>query len=548
MKRAAGLYDNLLKRSLLVYQSQLWRTSPDRELNGAVKEKGENNIDGFGTEADVFFGNITNKAQLLGIWFVLVDASRVENDDGSVPSEAEVQNRGIRPWAESISAMQVIDWHVEVEDPIRRGQLNYVVIKDEITRGKEQFYSGTKTVRYRVFTTGTFEVWHLSAGTTEGGSTTANVDAKPELFSSGSHGFGEVPLVPFYDQFIEPMVGETLMDDVAYAANSIWNTESVLDESFYNHGFNILAMFSDKEIAELKLSETRGVSLDREDDLKYIFPSTAPWEFGRGRVRDTVERTADLVFARTSRQLPTGQVESAEKRNIDRTEFFAMLERKASGFEKSETRVWKLLGTAWGQADDPVITYNRNFKVERREAEEWVERTLHGIESLATWYLAEHPEVTSEDDAWENVIGNLKKNRATSALTGAAEKFMGLAVASGAPKPADVASIDSVGDIGDALGGDSSAVGETTPLAADELGTETLNGAQVTAIVDVVKEVASGAIPRDSGIAILRFSFGVPEKLARAMVPEPTPESKKVVQSEKDIDTGNGSDQPPAEA
>lgn len=58
----------------------------------------------------------------------------------------------------------------------------------------------------------------------------------------------------------------------------------------------------------------------------------------------------------------------------------------------------------------------------------------------------------------------------------------------------------------------------TTPTAAPVIITTTLNGAQISAIVEIVAAAAGGRLPRDSAIALLVSLFGVTEDQAAAIV------------------------------
>src|SRR5262245_4489155 len=97
VKRAPGLYENLPKRALQVYQSQLFRVQPRRTLPKKLTEL-EMNVDLQGTEADEFFKAVSEEAQLLGQTYVLIDSPHV-------PEALDVQDElgnvtGQRPMTE----------------------------------------------------------------------------------------------------------------------------------------------------------------------------------------------------------------------------------------------------------------------------------------------------------------------------------------------------------------------------------------------------------------------------------------------------------------
>ena len=389
--RSRGLYHNLPKLSIDVYQSQIFRVAPKRTLPPQLMEI-ESDVDMLQTEANDFFRQVTDMAQLFGLSGVLVDAPMIP--DGTTELERQVMN--LRPWFEYVPVFNVIDWGIELDDPARRGHLNYIVIRDEIEQRPGPFKSPEVLIRYRAYTRSGW-VRHLVRGYGE---------LKGEVVETveGTHPVGEVPYAVFYDERLAPMVGSTIIDDVCLAANSLWNRASVEDESFQYQGFNQLYVKTDKQIGELILGQARAIKLDQGDEIGYLTPSDVPTTSFDGFHVRTVERVADLVFSRTSRQLPTGQVESAEKRRLDRAEFTAMLERKAGNFERAERRAWEMMAAYFdiAESDAIQIEYNREFEVNEDSADEWEKEVRAGIRSRVEWYQARHPGV--DDDAAEAAI------------------------------------------------------------------------------------------------------------------------------------------------
>jgi hypothetical protein len=311
----------------------------------------------------------------------------------------------MRPWAEIITPLQIVDWGVETQDMKRRGMLNYIVIWDQIREYVEPLEPSEMINRYRVYTTDHYQEWHVKES--EAGSP----DATGSLVKDKPHEFGEVPLVMFYSEFLSPMKGSTIFDDVVMSANALWNTMSVMDEAFHYQGFNTLVITSDEDLSDLKLGETKAVKLPAGSEFKYEAPVATPFQMGEERMRGMLERVADLVFNRTSRQIPTAQVESAQKRMIDREEFVALLETKAARMELGERKVWELLAKATGAQDyESEVTYNRVFNVDFKDPVTWMQEVSEGISSKAEWYMATHPEVTDEDEAWRLIEENLKRN------------------------------------------------------------------------------------------------------------------------------------------
>lgn len=387
LERSPGLYENLVEASLQVYSSQLWRREPDRDLPPSLSAVLKD-VDLNGTDASAFFQQATENADLFGIYYTLVDAPRI--DPGT--TEDQVAKKRLRPFFEHIEPHQLVDWEVETNDTERRGRLNYAVIEDCVCRGKGPFQKGEDVRRLRVFTRDTWEIWENSKGDSK--------DFAP--VAAGTNFIGEVPIAIWYSRRKEPMVGETIFDDVSAKSNALWNRSSVRDESFYFQGFAQLFIFSDNtSLGKLKLGEARAIKLGQSDSADYKAPPANVFEAYKAYVREMIDSVADLVFVRSTRQLPTAAPTSAETRETDRQEFLALLAKKAQGFEESEREAWRLAALLAGETPDAAekieIKYNRQFRSQEADATEWSLRLQGHVASRVEWRMALHPEETKED-------------------------------------------------------------------------------------------------------------------------------------------------------
>lgn len=450
--RAQRLYHNLVRSAVQVYISQLFRKQPDRTLPDGW-DAYVDDVDMMGTKASRFFKHTGQRTFRDGVCFVLVDAPdesllmqppveakplpappkekqpptederpdeqaakepppKPEPDAKAEPtkeriSEADAQELRLRPWFERIEAHRVIDWDVERVDTARRGTLNWVVIQDDSFERRLPFQQPEKVTRFRVYTRDRIMFYERRTRAKEGAQNTSS----EVLTKDVANQLGEVPLVAFYDEFIEPMRGATVMDDVALTANALWNSTSVADEAYHYQGFSLLTIVSDADMEELKIGEDRGLRLPTGSTAEYLSPSAVPFEAHEKRAREMVERVADLVFQRTSRQLPTAQVESAEKKDLDRQEFVALLEEKAAGFEQAEKQCWQLFAR-YLQADPTVVsvTYNRKFRTDQRTVQDWKDLVAEHVASRVEWYLDLHPGVT-KDEALEAIKENIEAEK-----------------------------------------------------------------------------------------------------------------------------------------
>lgn len=406
-KRAQGLYDSLPKRAIQVYSSQVFRTEPTRQLPDNVKAF-EKDVDLFGTDAHQFFATVAEDAYLQGLSYVLVDAPPRSSDDAEPITEAERVGAGLRPWLEHVPVEKLIDWDVEYRDHRRRGRLNYVVLYEQIEEHPGPFERAK-----------TLEVWRLYQWTPEGvlfqKLTRAPGDREPDAVVDTNLGVSEIPLVPFYCDRTGPFTGSTVLDDVCLAANALWHAASVRDEAFHWQGFRQTYITTDLDISKLKISESRAIPLQQGDDVKVVDPPVSAFDAYEKLMREIRERVADLVFNRTSRQNPTAQVESAEKRDLDRQEFLALLKRKAHSAQDAEQRCWELLAEFMGadarQVPELVtVEYEMDFRVNDRTIDEWVQAVEEGFFSREEAYQHYHPQ-SSDDEARNSIVGNLQSEK-----------------------------------------------------------------------------------------------------------------------------------------
>lgn len=417
--RSTGLYNKLVKRALGVYQSQVFRDKPDRELPDRIKLI-EDDVDRYRTPALKFFQRLFLWTQLTGQQYVLVDAPRVA--EGT--SEAAAQSSGLRPYFESVPVENLIDWDVERDDPAKAGALNYVVIRDCRSRSLP-FRQPYEVTRYRVWTPTEWSVWERRNGAKEA----------PSVVKAGTHKLGRVPLVVCYDEQEDVMKGVTTLDDVAMSANSLWNSASAEDESYFWHCFNQLVIKTESEtLAGMDIGGSRAIKLRVGEDASYLAPSAVPFEAYEKRATAIIEHVTDLVFNRTSRQQPTGQVESAEKRKTDREEFVALLENKANEIQRVEVECFVLAAQWAGMTEEQAraqikVEYSQEFDVDEMTVDDWEKSCQSLVRSRTDWVRSINPEL-SEAEA----LAELKKNQALEeSLRPIANTEFGMGGAAGKP-------------------------------------------------------------------------------------------------------------------
>ena len=342
-------YPNYCKPINNLFVSHLWRRKPQRSLPASLKALMPD-VDRFGTGIDTFMKQITVSAGVEGHAFILVDAP-----SGTKPStKAEEDSRKLRPYFVHLSPQQVLDWEFETKSPQRFGRLNRVVISEPRTQGG----GSEKIERYRVFTPELWQIWEQRNG-----------PGKAELKAEGENYLGEVPLVPVYNLRAGVFLGESTIEDIAVLNHALYQKTSILDEAEYWAGFPQLIIFTDEDVAEVELSQSRALQFRPGDDARFIEHSGTAIESLRASVREIKQDIFRIALKQISEPTQGAGVESAAKRRIDRSEFVASLEERSHNFEEAEIKAWRLAAKWMGESPgkhrggvQPSIRYRASIR------------------------------------------------------------------------------------------------------------------------------------------------------------------------------------------
>ena len=300
----------------------------------------------FGTGANTFMKQLTVSAGVEGHAFILVDAP-----SGTRPrTKAEEESSRLRPYFVHLSPQQVLSWEFETESPERFGQLKQAVLQEPRS---ERDKSGGKR-RYRVFSPESWQVWEQGVGR-----------GQPELLAQGRNYLGEVPLIPVYNLRAGVFMGESTIEDIAVLNHSLYQKTSILDEAEYWAGFPQLVIFTDEDVAEVELSQSRALQFRPGDDARFIEHSGKAIESLRASVWEIKQDIFRIALKQISEPSQGTGVESAAKRRIDRSEFVASLEERSHNFEEAEQRAWQLAAKWMGESPENIeVEYNHRFDIE----------------------------------------------------------------------------------------------------------------------------------------------------------------------------------------
>ncbi|MDY6852991.1 MAG: DUF4055 domain-containing protein [Thermodesulfobacteriota bacterium] len=352
-----SVYVNYCGPIIGLYQAQLWRRAPSRSLPEGLKDLARN-VDRRGSDIDLFMKRATNAAQVEGHAFILVDFPRLS----PAASRLDEQTRDLRPYLVLLGPSRVIDWSFDTYGPGNSPRLKYVVI-EEVSERTGVFSGRISLTRYRLWRPDRWELWAEGEPDETG-------QARPVKLDQGENPLGETPLVPLYNLKADDFLGESTLKDVAPLNNALYQKDSLLDEAEYWAGFPQLALFSNDEIGELELSQSRALQLAPGDRAEFLEHSGRAIDSLRETRREIKRDIFRIALRQSSEPSGGAQAESAEKRRLDRAEFISSLQERASNFEAAENQVWRLMARWLDQPEPgPVAEYNRSFDLEAVNAD-----------------------------------------------------------------------------------------------------------------------------------------------------------------------------------
>ena len=126
-----------------------------------------------------------------------------------------------------------------------------------------------------------------------------------------------------------------------------------------------MVIFTDEDVAEVELSQSRALQFRPGDDARFIEHSGRAIESLRASVREIKQDIFRIALKQVSEPSQGAGVESAAKRRIDRSEFVASLEERSHNFEEAEKKAWRLAAKWMGESTEKLqVEYNHRFEIE----------------------------------------------------------------------------------------------------------------------------------------------------------------------------------------
>lgn len=255
-------------------------------------------VDLMGRNLHAFAREVFEDALVHGLSHILVDYPRLD----AVPTLAEEQARGARPYAVHIRAEQVIGWRIE--EDAGRPRLTQLRLRETASEPDGAF--GERTVeQIRVLEPGAWTLWRQES---DGGWT---------VVDNGHTSMTEIPLVTVYTQRCGVMEADPPLDDLAWLNLEHWQIRSDQRNALNVTSFPILAAAGwTKDDGQVEFGPNKFLTTaDPQGKFYYVESAGAHLAAGRAELQALEEamRLFGLQFELPSAPTATGRlIDAAE--------------------------------------------------------------------------------------------------------------------------------------------------------------------------------------------------------------------------------------------
>jgi len=371
-------YRNYAKPVVGVYNTHVWRKNPTREFQSKDLDEWQTDVDLTGQNTDTFFSGVTRQALYQGISFVLVDTPAIGQD--LVKTKRDEKALALRPYFVRLDPSDVIDW-AYIRQPNGTMLLDYVVIKQRVEQEAQPFMGHQYKDQWFMYGRRSFQIWEKEK---------AEGESRPILVVEKANPLGEVPIVPFYAEKVHPMVGRSILADIASLCLRIYRKESERDTCEFYTAIPIWFFkgFTPEELTNISLSSSNGITSNRQDSAIEILEAKGT---ALGSIRQSIQDDHEAILEIALRMTrPDSKVaETAEAKKIDKVQLDTQLARCALDWGEAERRCWELAAKWAGYESESEITYNTDFDVADVQADllkVFMELKGNGDISRSTFY------------------------------------------------------------------------------------------------------------------------------------------------------------------
>lgn len=401
-------YRNYALPVVSVFSSSVWRKNPLRKLP-EILEPYVADVDRQGTNANVFFQNVTVDAAMHGLNYVVVDSPVVPENR----TKEYDQKHNIRPYFTSVSVLNVPKWGIITNEISGIIELDYVVIDIFYQDDADAFEESNEVQQYKILYKDKWELY-------------TEIDGALSLTDAGVYKLNEVPIVNAYFKEILPMIGASCIAPVTSLCVHSYRTNNVLDKALYDTAFPMMFLkgFDQPKVDKYVRSSHNGLVGVLDSDVKYVEPSGQSFKDLRDAIKQDVNDIQEIVLRMIRPE--SKQIQSEPSKKEDRLQLDSQLTMFARNIEQAETQAWHLMLDFLGHPElknQVIIEYNKDFDpntIGKELIKEFREMETGGQISKDTLYkVMKKGELLPEDfDPEEEKVLIAAENRDSASLAG----------------------------------------------------------------------------------------------------------------------------------
>ncbi len=231
-RKARAFFYNYSAPIVNAYNSFIYRQEIKRDY-GVLKDdvlfqKFLTNADRQGNSYEEVVRKSSKWSSVKGIEYWIID-----KPSNTANNKKQELDQALFPYLVRVDASNVWDWGLD-----EFGNLLWVKIRETVSDQEDFKKQGKAIEQFRVWYRDRWELYIIDM---EG------KERKARLDSEGLHPIGEVPLVCVCHSSEEPMLGMSLLNDIAYVNRALFNWCSLLDEILYRQTFSQFIFPEDPE-------------------------------------------------------------------------------------------------------------------------------------------------------------------------------------------------------------------------------------------------------------------------------------------------------------
>ena len=314
---------------------------------GDVNKKGE--------DVTTFMSQVCDDMQIFGMSYVLVDAPAQPTEN---MTKAQQDEQGIKPYWVLVKPTEILDWAHDSFD-------NFIYLKRVEHQVRIAPGMGKQCIeRYSEWSQAEIKISEIDV---------TNPD-EPILLPQSEvikNQLGKVPfLVARYKRSkTDKFMGMSFLTDLAWIAREVMNLTSLLQEFLYRQCFNILAMESDPNIAEIEQMQGE---ISTANMLKYatgtkapayITPPTQPAKFLQDERTANVMSMYKIAAQDTQNDLFNGGKSSGFSKAVSFQTTVPKIATRAETLEQMEMRLMSLTFEFMGKVWKGSIKYKDHYQI-----------------------------------------------------------------------------------------------------------------------------------------------------------------------------------------